>query len=219
MSRPLHIWITGASRGIGNAIAHARASDARYVVSATTREVCDVSDAASVAAAHARLVDAHGPVDVLVNNAGVGRFTDLASMSVDDFDTTIAVNLRGTFLCIKHVLPSMIERSAGMIITINSVSAITTFSGCTAYAASKAGALALTRSLRAEVRAHGIAVTDLIVGATATDIWDDAARTEHAARMMHASDIAGHVWRIIDGFGDPRCMIEEMVIRPQHGDL
>ncbi len=219
MSRPLHVWVTGASRGIGKAIAEMGATMDGVVLSATTRAECDVTHAASVAAAHAHLVAQHGPVDVLINNAGIGIFQDLATMSISAFDETLAANLRGPFLCIHHVLPSMIERKRGMILTINSVSAITAFSGCTAYGASKAGLLALTRSLREEVRGHGIKVTDLLVGATSTEIWDEASRTQHADRMMLSSDIAGHVWRIVNTFDDPRSMIEEIIIRPQHGDL
>lgn len=218
-NRPLHVWLTGASRGIGQAIAEMGALQEGVVVSATTRAECDVTHAASVAAAHAHIVAQHGPVDVLINNAGIGRFEDLSTMSYKDFDETMAVNLRGPFLCIKNVLPSMIEHKRGMILTINSVSAITTFTGCSAYGASKAGLLALTRSLRAEVRQHGIRVTDLLVGATSTEMWDAAARTEHAETMMLSSDIAGHVWTIVGTLDDPRSMIEEIIIRPQHGDI
>jgi len=219
MSKPLHVWITGTSRGIGKAIAEMGSTLPGVVISATSRVECDVTHAASVAAAHAHLVALHGPVDVLINNAGVGHFEDLATMSIKDFDETLAVNVRGPFLCIKSVLPSMIERQRGMILTINSVSAITTFTGCTAYGASKAGLLALTRSLRAEVRQHGIRVTDMLVGATSTEMWDSASRTQHAERMILSSDIAGHVWSIVNTFDDPRSMIEEVIIRPQHGDL
>ena len=219
MHKPLHVWITGASRGIGKAIAEMGREQENVIISATTRAECDVTHPASVAAAHAHMVAQHGPVDVLVNNAGVGIFADLATLSTRSFDETMAVNLRGPFLCIKSVLPLMLERKRGMILTINSVSAVTTFTGCTAYGASKAGLLALTRSLREEVRQHGIRVTDFLVGATSTEIWDQAARTEHAARMMLSSDIAGHVWTIVRTFDDPRSMIEEIIIRPQHGDL
>ncbi|CAN5505378.1 SDR family oxidoreductase [soil metagenome] len=219
MHKPLHIWITGASRGIGKAIAEMGLTQENVIISATSRAECDVTHPASVAAAHAHMVAQHGPIDVLVNNAGVGIFADLSMLSTTSFDETISVNLRGPFLCIKNVLPSMIERKRGMILTINSVSAVTTFTGCSAYGASKAGLLALTRSLREEVRQHGIRVTDLLVGATSTEIWDNAARTEHADRMMLSSDIARHVWTIVRTFDDPRSMIEEVIIRPQHGDL
>ena len=237
MSERLHIWITGAGRGIGAAIARALAADHNLSISArdTARlaevithaptgsrivaHTCDVRDAASVREAHETFVQAHGPVDVLINNAGIGIFRPLVDLSIEEFDDQINVNLRGVFLCVKAVLPSMIERQRGQIVTINSIAALTAYTNSTAYGASKAGALAMSRSLRNEVRDHGIKVHDLLVGATSTDIWPDSARDEFGHRMMRPDDVAAVVQDLVSDFFHPRTHIEELVLRPQRGDL
>jgi short-subunit dehydrogenase len=237
MKQSLHVWVTGASRGIGAAIAQALAADghrislsgrnqarltdvANGLPSASTAVVpCDVANEQSVQRAYDLVVGGLGPVDVLINNAGSGQWADMTDLSIEAFDDQLAVNLRGVFLCCRTVVPAMVAAGAGHIITINSVAAITTFSGNTAYAASKAGALALTRSLREEVRSSGIKVTDLLVGATETDIWPHEARHLHADRMMQATDI-GTVVRSAVALGQlPAVHLEEMIVRPQLGDL
>lgn len=236
MSASLHIWITGAGRGIGAAIAQRLGKRHRLSLSgrneASLRQIenvlpgghsavipCDVADEASVRRAHSAAVGLHGPVDVLINNAGIGIFTDLATMTTEDFDDQIAVNLRGVFLCTRQVIPSMVERNHGLVITINSVAAVTPFAGCTAYGASKAGALALTQALRREVRSHHIKVTDILVGATETEIWGDQERESFRERMMQADDVAAAVDMVVAAADNPRTHYEEIIIRPQHGDL
>lgn len=237
MSERLHIWVTGAGRGIGEAITRSLATEHNLSISgrdtARLAEVithapsgssivahaCDVRSEVSVREAYTTFVQAHGPVDVLINNAGIGIFRPLIDMSVAEFDDQISVNLRGLFLCIKAVLPTMIDRQRGQIVNINSIAACTAYTSSTAYGASKAGALALSRSLRNEVRDHGIKVHDLLVGATATDIWPDSARDEFGHRMMRPDDVASVVHDLVSDFFHPRTHIEELVLRPQRGDL
>jgi short-subunit dehydrogenase len=158
-----------------------------------------------------------GAVDILVNNAGLGIFAPFNELSIDDVDAMLNVNLRGAFLCTQAVLSSMIERSEGVIVNINSVSALKTFKNCSMYAASKAGLLAMSRSLREEVREHGIKVIDLMIGATETDIWSVEARNEFSPRMMQPDDIAESLLATLRL--SPRMMPEELVLRPQQGDL
>jgi NAD(P)-dependent dehydrogenase (short-subunit alcohol dehydrogenase family) len=236
VSKPLHIWITGAGRGIGAAIARTIAAGNHCTVSGRNRESldalasefppgniavapCDVSDHSSVLAAHATAVTAFGPVNVLVNNAGIASFRPFVETTPEAFDEQIAVNLRGVYSCCSAVVPAMIEQQAGMIVTINSIAARTTFSSCSAYGASKAGALALTQVLRAELREYGIKVCDVLVGATDTDIWAKDMRQEHGHRMLHGSDVAQAVSMIIDSYSNPRLLFEELTVRPQLGDL
>ncbi len=236
MSAPLHIWITGAGQGIGAAIASQLGTQHHITLSGRHETslrgiadtlprghasvvTCNVSDEQSIQQAHADAVAVFGPVDVLVNNAGIGVYTNLEDMSIQDFDEQISVNLRGVFICTKSVLPSMLLRQRGMIITINSIASVTAFLGCTAYGASKAGALALTRSLRNEVRDRNVKVTDLLVGATDTDIWSAQDRADSGERMMQSRDVAGAVQMVVDSFDNPRTHFEEIVIRPQRGDL
>jgi 3-oxoacyl-[acyl-carrier protein] reductase len=238
------IWITGASKGIGAAIARrliARASPKTTLILSARNEAllsnvaddcaaasvgnagavhcvaCDVADAASVRSAWQTIEQLTGGVDVLVNNAGVGTFAPLMDLSVEEFDAMVNVNLRGAWMCIKMCLPQMIAQRSGTIVNINSIAATTTFTGATGYAASKAGLLALSRSLRQEVRDFGVKVLDVLPGATATDIWHPDALAEHRERMMHADDVAEALVALLAL--DARVMPEELVLRPQRGDL
>lgn len=236
MSAPLHIWITGASRGIGAAIARSVANGNRCTLSGRNRTSlesiasefpsgtvaiapCDVADHASVVAAHSVATSTFGPVNVLVNNAGVASFRPFVETTLSEFDEQIAINLRGVFSCCSVVVPTMIEQQSGMIITINSIAARTTFAACSAYGASKAGALALTQVLRAELRGHGIKVCDVLVGATDTDIWAENMRDDHGHRMLRDTDVADSVSTIINTYSNPRLLFEELTVRPQLGDL
>lgn len=236
MTSPLHIWITGAGRGIGAAITRALASRNCCTISGRNRSTletiaadfpsdmihvapCDVARHEDVIAAHQSAVATFGPVNVLINNAGIASFSPFTETTIDEFDHQIAVNLRGVFSCSSAVVPTMIERREGMIITINSIAARTTFTACSAYGASKAGALALTQVLRAELREHDIKVCDVLVGATDTDIWAQQMRNDHGHRMLLDSDVAQAVSTIVDSYTNPRLLFEEMTIRPQLGDL
>lgn len=236
MTSPLHIWITGAGRGIGAAITRAIGSGNRCTISGRDRSTleaiaaefppgavhiapCDVAQHEDVLTAHLSAVATFGPVNVLVNNAGIASFSPFTETSVDEFDRQVAINLRGVFSCCSAVVPTMIERREGMIITINSIAARTTFTACSTYSASKAGALALTQVLRAELREYGIKVCDVLVGATDTDIWAQQMRDDHGHRMLLGSDVAQAVATIVDSYHNPRLLFEELTIRPQLGDL
>lgn len=228
----LDILITGASRGIGAAIASALGHDHNVVLTGrdlgaltnvaaelpkdnTRMMVCDMQSADDID----RVCQIVGNVDVLINNAGIAHFADVVDMPRMDMVRQLATNLSGPLTMITNMLPSMVSRRSGMIITVNSVASTTVFRGAAAYSASKAGLLAFTRSLRQEVRQHNIKVVDLIVGATETEIWSSASRSELGHRMMTANHVADLVGQLVKGFHDDRCMIEEITIRPQLGDL
>ncbi|MDZ4745257.1 MAG: SDR family oxidoreductase [bacterium] len=236
MTESLHIWITGAGTGIGASIAHALAGAHRVSLLGRNKEsldavasvlpakswcvtVADVSDATAVSSAYVEAVKQQGPVDVLINNAGVGFFKPLVDMTFEEFDEQIDVNLRGAFLCAKSVLPSMLERRSGMIINVNSVASITAFEGGSAYGASKSGLLTMMRTLRNEVRTSGVKITDILLGATQTRMWSEESLNTHHKRMMQADDVADCIRTLVDGFYNPRTHIEEIILRPQHGDL
>ncbi len=231
------IWVTGASRGIGAAIARAFAAigahvvlsgrNIRYLQRNTQRITragqkasfvkCDVTSEASVRRAYKSIVKQYHVVDVLVNNAGVTCFRPFEKTAVRDFDAVLATNLRGTFLCTKSVLPAMVKRRAGVIINIVSVAAITTFENSSAYAAAKAGMLAMSRGLRSEVRKKGVRVMDILPGAVETEMWDNAVRKKYHEKMLQPEDVADVV---VSAFRQPqRVLAEEIVIRPLEGDL
>jgi 3-oxoacyl-[acyl-carrier protein] reductase len=171
--------VTGASRGIGRAIALALAeAGANIAVNYSTRATeaedvarqiravgrramtiaADVSDSAAVASMVAAITDAFGPIDLLVNNAGIGPAHGLDDLTEAVFDRTIAVNLKSAFLCIQAVLPSMRARRFGRIVNISSGAARGAGGIGVHYNASKAGLEGLTRGYAARLAADCITV-------------------------------------------------------------
>jgi NADP-dependent 3-hydroxy acid dehydrogenase YdfG len=231
------VWVTGASRGIGAAIARSFAAAGLHVV-LTGRDVvalrriagqiqklggaasfvrCDVEREKSVALAYKTISRKLKKVGVLVNNAGITYFKSFEKTTVKDFDRLVATNLRGVFLCTKSVLPAMLRQRSGIIINIVSVSATTTFENSSAYSATKAGVLAMSRSLRAEVRKKGVRVIDILPGAVETAMWDRRERKKYHDRMMQPEDVAEVVVSMVRQ--PNRVLTEEIVIRPLEGDL
>lgn len=177
--------VTGGGRGIGRAIAlrFAREGAAVVVTARTAAEVDGVAEeiraaggrAASVAADVSQAADCEkvyraatekfGGVDILVNNAGVlGPVLPVQEISPEEWDAVLAANLKSAYLLSRLVLPGMLERGRGAILNISSVSAKMAFGLNSAYAASKAGLLALTRALAAENGRKGIRVNALCPG-------------------------------------------------------
>ena len=181
-----HAVITGGGSGIGAAIAQrlladglrvtlmgrsaARLQAARAALGDVAVQVCDVADEAGVAAAFAAV----GDVDVLVNNAGQADTAPLARTSLALWQRMLAVNLTGTFLCSRAVLPGMLARGRGRIVNIASTAALKGYAYASAYAAAKHGVLGLTRSLALEVAARGVTVNAVCPGYTDTDIVERA---------------------------------------------
>ena len=183
--------VTGANRGIGRGIALAFAREGADVagtyhpsesqpsnvaaeIEATGRRVlllpCEVADEASVQQAVQQALATFGRVDVLVTNAGYAEETPVVAMSAEQFDRMLAVHLRGTFLCVRAVLPGMIERGSGTIITMASQLAYIGAEGLAHYAAAKAGIVAFTKSLAREVSRQGIRVNGIAPGPIRTGI-------------------------------------------------
>lgn len=182
------VVITGASRGIGAEAARefARAG-ARVALLARSAEAvealageigaaalavpCDVGNWASVQAAVAAVVERFGRIDVMVNNAGVIEpIARLADADVGAWGAAVDINLKGVFHGMKAVLPAMRAQGGGTIITVSSGAAVNPLEGWSAYCASKAGALMLTRTLHVEEGPHGIRVLGLSPGTVATDM-------------------------------------------------
>jgi len=164
-----------------------------------------------------RIREKYGRIDCLINNAGVTSFKPFTELKSTDFDNIINTNLRGSFLAIKYVLPSMIKNKRGHIINILSVAATTVFTNSSLYAASKAGLLAMSDGLRKEVRHLNIKVSNVLPGATETAMWDNKTRQKHSNKMMTANEVAQIVLQI---FEQPKkIMIEDITIRPIKGDL
>ncbi len=202
--------ITGASRGIGRAVALAFSREgARVALAARTaaalQEVAafirsqngqplavptDVGQEASVAALVDRTLDEWGRVDILVAAAGVAAFGAVADSKLSEWDQMMAVNLRGVYLTCRAVLAPMMKQRRGTIITVASVATKRTIPGCAAYAASKHGVLGFTRVLAEEMRTHGVRVGVLVPGAVDTRLWDQIPRPPDRARMLRPEDVA-----------------------------
>jgi NAD(P)-dependent dehydrogenase (short-subunit alcohol dehydrogenase family) len=145
------VVVTGGTKGIGKAVAD-RFSAAGDRVEAVGRDVLDVTDEQMVAAYFERT----GPVDVLVNNAGVAWSAPLARTTLEDWRAHLDVNATGTFLCTRAVIGGMIERGNGRIVTVASVAGLTGARYTAAYAASKHAAIGLMRAAAAEVAGTGV---------------------------------------------------------------
>ncbi|WP_323040272.1 SDR family oxidoreductase [Gemmobacter sp.] len=182
------VAITGAARGIGAAAAREFAAAGARVALISRDEgrlatlaeelgrcamalPCDVSDAAALKAALAEAEEAMGPLEVLVNNAGViDPIARIADADPADFARAVAVNLNGVFNGMHAALPGMIARGRGTILTIGSGAAHNPQEGWAAYCSSKAGAWMLTRSAHLEAGPAGVRVISLSPGTVATDM-------------------------------------------------
>lgn len=185
--------VTGASRGIGRAIAlklagmgarvavnycHSRDKADEVVADIERAGGCaaalqaDVRDGAAVKAMIKSIVKEWGGVDILVNNAGVVRNVLLMGMDDDAWDEVVDTSLKGAYLCSKYALRSMFDRGWGRIINISSVSAIRGNYGQANYAAAKGGLISFTRSLAREAGGHGITVNVITPGLIKTDMMD-----------------------------------------------
>ena len=196
------VFVTGAGRGLGRAIS-IRFAGAGYHVAlagrstASLRDVADAVDALNVRSAmvqcdvtdrtsiHAAVTEAEGrlgPIDVLVNNAGIADSASFVDMTDELWDRVLAVNLTGTYLCMRAVLPAMFERRSGRVINIASVAGKTGFAYTAAYCASKHGVVGLTRAVALEAARKGVTVNAICPG------WLDTDMTrESIARIVRTS--------------------------------
>ncbi|RAK61193.1 short-chain dehydrogenase [Phenylobacterium hankyongense] len=203
--------VTGASGGLGAHFARLLAAEGAAValaarrlerVEALAREIAgeggralalrlDVADAAAIGPALDEAEAALGPLTILVNNAGVGGEGLALEVSVEDWDNTFAVNVRGTFLAAREAARRMIAsgvagRGEGRIVNIASIASHTVLPGLAAYCASKASVAMLTQSLAREWARRGIAVNALCPGYIETDINADWFRTDGGQKQLKA---------------------------------
>ncbi len=176
---PRSVLVTGGNRGIGLAIARQLAAGGDNVtvtsrsgepVDALTVAKCDIRDSAQVDAAFAVAEAAHGPVEVLVANAGITRDQLLALMSEDDFADVVDTNLTGAYRVAKRAVRGMIRMRRGRIILISSVVGLLGSGGQANYAASKAGLVGFARSLARELGSRNITVNVVAPGFVDTDM-------------------------------------------------
>jgi 3-oxoacyl-[acyl-carrier protein] reductase len=226
-------FITGATHGIGRATAFAlgRAGYAVGVCARTAATVealvaelraagiaaagaaADVSQPEPVAQAVARVTEALGEIGLLVNNAGVLIARPFEELTLEDWDTTMATNLRSLFLVTQAVLPGMRRRRAGTVVNVASLAGRNGFAGGTAYTASKHAVLGFARSLMLEVRKDGIRVVTICPGSVDTGMLRDQAMLKSdPQRILRPEDVAE---AIVAAVRLPaRAMVSEIDVRP-----
>lgn len=224
--------VTGGSRGIGRAIAHALVANG-VNVAVTGRNETDLSEArrsiegagpaavetlradvrvyADVDRAVAATVARFGGLDIVVNNAGVGVFANVADMSPKQWSDVIDTNLTGVFNTCHATLPHLRRRGGGYIINISSLAGKNAFVGAAAYCASKSGLNAFSEALMQEVRYDNIRVTYIMPGSVATG-FSGGDQAKGADWKVHSEDVAAVVIDVLTS--DPRSLQSRIELRP-----
>ena len=227
------ILVTGANRGIGLAIAQALGQEgARLVLvgrngaaiqRAATRVKgavlalrADVTRPGDVRKALGAVRTRLGRLDVLINNAGVFTYRPFARTSLGDWKKNLDANLTSVFLMTREALP-LLRRSRGHLLNILSIASREAFPKCSAYCASKFGALGLTRVLREEFRPLKIRVTAIIPGSTNTRLKDEFDFPVRGSELVQPEDVAAAV---LASLTQPaRSTVEEVLLMPSRGKL
>ena len=235
--------MTGASSGIGAAVARTLAGEGAHVALAARREdallevqatledpggevkslvaATDVTDRGQVQSLVARAEEELGPVEILVNCAGVMFYTLMKNLYEDDWERTVEVNCKGALNCVGAVLPGMLARERGHIVIISSDAGRKVFPGLAVYSASKFFVEALSQGLRLETAGTGLRVTTVQPGNVATDLLSlssDAEALElygksSGARLLEPGDVAASV---IHALGQPdHVAVNEILVEPR----
>jgi NAD(P)-dependent dehydrogenase (short-subunit alcohol dehydrogenase family) len=221
--------VTGAGSGLGAEIARALAAAGAHCILAGRRPEAlaqvalkigdageqatamptDVADPAQVERLARGALEVAGRIDILVNAAGIFRLAPFEETSLELFDATLAVNLRGAFLCCRAVWPHMRQAGGGQIANLSSMAGVRAFEGNAAYASSKAGLNGLSGVLALEGRPFNIRVLAICPAATDTAVWEGQAPEAARERMMPPQAVAEQVVWLLS---TPRSLAFEPVI-------
>jgi NADP-dependent 3-hydroxy acid dehydrogenase YdfG len=222
--------VTGASRGIGLAIARTLAGmgaklglcarDAKRLdgvagelkkAGATAEAIpTDITRPSEIASLVEKIGRSLGPIEILINNAGIGYFAPVQDASEANWDAVLDTNLKAVFLLSRAVAPGMIRRGSGHIVNIASLAGKNSFAGGSIYCASKWGLLGLTSCMAEDLRSHGIRVAAICPGSVATDFSPHTGRD--TSKMLQPEDVAHAVKTILTQA--PQSFISEVVLRP-----
>lgn len=231
--------ITGASSGIGKetALAFAKAGINLVLIGRNQQKLAavaamaadlgvsaqayplDLADIPEVASRIAKIAQESGPIDILINNAGMGYTNPLADTPLSDWQRVIDLNLTSVYQCVQGILPAMRQQGGGTIINVSSIAADNFFPDWGAYSVSKAALVAFSRILAIEERANAIRITIIIPGAVNTPIWDsDSVKADFDRSAMLTPDIIAQA--ILQAVLLPKqAVVETMTIMPSAGAL
>ena len=231
--------ITGASSGIGKATALAfakagidvalvsRSQDKLEVVANAALEigvkakayVLDLAKIEEVKAGISAIAADFAPIDILVNNAGMGYTNPLVETPLSDWQRVINLNLTSVFQCILGILPAMRDQQRGTIINVGSIAGQQPFPDWGAYSVSKAGLIALSKTLAAEERNHGIRVVSISPGAVNTSLWDtDTVKADlNRSAMLTPEIVAQSI--LHTALLPEQAVIESVTLMPSAGAL
>lgn len=225
--------VTGASRGIGRTIADQLIDEGATVYGLARSEgklnalreeygrafrpvTCDVRERTQVDEAVATIADSADQIDILINNAGLGRFGPVDDVSPDEWDLQIDTNLTGVYNCTRAVVPVMKRQNeagnfGGHIINIVSIAGLIGNAELSGYNASKFGVTGFSEAIMKELREDGIKVTAVYPGSTQSNFADEAGHSG-ASNPMAAEDVAQTVLHVLNA--PPNYLISDVVMRP-----
>jgi NADP-dependent 3-hydroxy acid dehydrogenase YdfG len=227
------IIVTGATSGLGLAFSQSLVKKGATVFGLARRKdrlhdleerfgpsfhgiVCDVAVEDHVVGATGKVLSETGRIDVLINNAGLGRFGKLEHTPTEDWDIQMNTNLRGVFLCTRSVIPIMKEqnqrdRFGGHIINISSVAGLVGNAQVSVYNATKFGLRGFSEAIMKELRDDGIRVTCIFPGSVETEFFEEAG-AEISANPMTSEDITSSVLHVLEA--PDNYLISEITMRP-----
>ena len=230
------ILVTGGTKGIGRAIVERFAKEGFDVATCARNaadlnalkadiekrfghrvlaETCDVSKASDIQTFANKVRSECSSIDVLVNNAGAFRAGLLYSEDEGNLEALIETNLYSAYRMTRAFVGDMKARKRGHVFNMCSTASTTPYINCGSYCISKFALLGFSKVLREEMKQHGVRVTSVSPGATATAIWSD--ETSPPERMMKAQDVAEMVWSAY-ALSD-RSVVEDIIMTPQLGDM
>lgn len=225
--------VTGASTGIGLAVALRLAREkARVAICARGKAAleeaaarvraaggealavpADVTREAEVERFAARVREALGPAEVLVNNAGVGLFRPFHESTIEDFDRIFAVNVRGLVLSSLAFVPEMVRRGEGVVVNVASIAGKVSFAGGAAYAGSKHAVMGISRAMMLDLRPHGVRVLTVCPGSVDTPFFRKARHDgPEPGKAMRPEDVAEMIVRAVE-IAD-RATVSDLEMRP-----
>lgn len=217
--------VTGGSKGIGKACVEDFLKENYIVVDASRTETSnqnpnfhfvktDVSNEDNVKNLFDFVKEKFGRLDLLINNAGFGRFAKLSESKTEDFDEMFAVNVRGLYLCTKYALGIMIPQNSGDIINISSIAGKNAVQTASIYCATKHAVMAFSRTLMLEVREHNIRVSVICPGSVDTNFFDQPGSILNSSRetILSPYDVSAACLLVVNS--PQRTLVNEIELRP-----